>query len=237
MAQLFAGTSGFAYPSWKPDFYPSNLSARNFLSHYAQHLNSVEINYTFRRLPATSTLENWIRTTPTGFIFALKGHQRITHILRLKEAAQATEAFFDAIAPLGVAKRLGPILFQLPPQFRCNVEVLRAFLDLLPPDLRYAFEFRHDSWLCEAVYRLLEKHKIALCLAESEKFQVPEVITSDFVYCRLRKPDYTPADRRAIAAKVRHLLGEDKNVFAFFKHDETPAGALYAEELLQRIHA
>src|SRR6266699_2098796 len=144
MAQFFAGTSGFAFPSWKPDFYPSNLSAKNFLSHYAQHLNSVEINYTFRRLPAASTLENWVRATPPQFIFALKGHQRITHILRLKEVEQATERFFNAIAPLRAAKRLGPILFQLPPHFQCNLEVLGEFLALLPPDLRYAFEFRHD---------------------------------------------------------------------------------------------
>ena len=237
MAQLFAGTSGFAYSSWKPGFYPSNLSAKSFLSHYAQRLNSVEINYPFRRLPASSTLENWIRATPPGFIFALKGHQRITHILRLKEAAQATEAFFNATAPLRVAKRLGPILFQLPPHFHCDLKVLEKFLDLLPPDLRYAFEFRHDSWLCDPIYRLLEEHKIALCLAESERFQVPEIITSDFVYCRLRKPNYTPEDREAIAAKVRQILGQDKSVFAFFKHEETPAGAFYAEELLQRMHA
>jgi uncharacterized protein YecE (DUF72 family) len=237
MRQLFAGMSGFAYPSWKPGFYPPNVSAKNFLSHYSQRLNSVEINYTFRRLPAASTLESWIRATPPEFIFALKGHQRITHILRLKEAAESTEMFFKAIEPLRVSRRLGPILFQLPPQFQCDLEVLGAFLDRLPPDLRYAFEFRHDSWLCDPVYRLLEKHKIALCLAESEKFQVPEVITSDFVYCRLRKPDYTPEDRRAIAAKVRKLLDEDKNVFAFFKHEETPAGALYAEELLREMNA
>lgn len=236
MAQLFAGTSGFAYPTWKPDFYPRSLAAKNFLSHYAQRLNSVEINYTFRRLPTASALENWIRSTPPGFIFALKGHQRITHILRLKGTEEAAELFFNAIAPLQAAKRLGPILFQLPPYFRCDLEALRAFLDLLPSDLRYAFEFRHDSWLCNPVYRLLEKHKIALCLAESEKLRVPEVITSDFVYCRLRKPDYSPEDREAIAVKVRHILDQDKNVFAFFKHEETPAGALYVEELLQRIH-
>src|SRR5690349_11281697 len=100
MAQLFAGTSGFAYQSWKPDFYPSKLAAKHFLSHYAQHLNGVEINYTFRTLPSASTLENWVRATPPGFIFALKAHQRITHILRLKEAEQATGLFFNAIAPL-----------------------------------------------------------------------------------------------------------------------------------------
>ena len=237
MAQLFAGTSGFSYESWKPDFYPSNLSAKNFLSHYAQHLNSVEINYTFRRLPSPNTLEKWIKDTPPGFLFALKANQRITHILRLKEAEQATELFFSSIAPLRAAKRMGPILFQLPPQFQCNLEVLEAFLNRLPDELQYAFEFRHDSWLRDPVYRLLEKHKISLCLAESENFQVPEVITSNFVYCRLRKPEYTPEGRKAIAVKVRQLLDKDKDVFVFFKHEETPEGAYYAQELLRELNA
>jgi uncharacterized protein YecE (DUF72 family) len=237
MTQLFAGTSGFAYPSWKPDFYPSDLSARHFLLFYAKHLNSVEINYTFRRLPADTTLENWIRSTPPGFVFALKGHQRITHILRLKEAAKSTEMFLNSITPLKTARRLGPILFQLPPQLRCDLAVLGAFLDQLQSGFRYAFEFRHDSWFCMPVYRLLEKHKIALCLAESETFHVPQVVTSDFVYCRLRKPDYRPKDRRTIAAKVKKLLDEGRDVFVFFKHEENPAGALYAEELLQETRS
>jgi uncharacterized protein YecE (DUF72 family) len=112
---------------------------------------------------------------------------------------------------------------------------LTAFLEQLPTDLRYTFEFRHDSWLCAPVYRVLEKHRIALCLAESEKFQVPEVITSDFAYCRLRKTEYTPEDRQAIVSKVKKLLENGKDVFVFFKHEETPAGALYAEELLRDL--
>ena len=116
MSLLYAGTSGFAYPSWKPDFYPQKLAAKDFLKHYATRLNSVEINYTFRQLPRASTLENWVSATPEGFLFACKAHMRITHLLRLRES-EFTELFFRAIDPLRATRRLGPVLFQLPPNF------------------------------------------------------------------------------------------------------------------------
>src|SRR5208283_2099523 len=145
MATLYAGTSGFAYPAWKPGFYPAKLPAKQFLRHYAERLNSVEINYTFRRLPSASTLQSWAEATPPGFVFAVKANMRITHILRLKNAEQATELFLKMIDPLRTARRLGPILFQLPPALKCDVALLDGYLDLLPADLRYAFEFRHAS--------------------------------------------------------------------------------------------
>jgi uncharacterized protein YecE (DUF72 family) len=234
MALLFAGTSGFAYAQWKPLFYPAKLPANKFLDHYAKRLNSVEINYTFRRMPSAATLEKWVDATPPGFVFALKGHMRITHILRLKNAAEATGVFLRAIDPLRAARRLGPVLFQLPPQMRCDMDVLRAFVEILPEDLRYAFEFRHVSWLVDEVYRLLEGRNISLCVAESEKLEVPEVITADFVYYRLRKPEYTAEDIEAIAARAQELLGQGKDLFLMFKHEETPHGALHAEEVLRK---
>src|SRR6478672_5316012 len=174
MATLHAGTSGFAYPTWKPDFYPPKLPAKDFLKHYATRLNAVEINYTFRQLPKATTLENWIAATPEGFSFACKAHQRITHILRLKES-EFTSVFFKAIDPLRAARRLGPVLFQLPPNFKVEVATLAAFLEALPKDVRCVFEFRNASWMTDEVYRLLEKHEVSLCLAESEKFEVPQV--------------------------------------------------------------
>jgi uncharacterized protein YecE (DUF72 family) len=235
MAQLFAGTSGFAYPNWKPAFYPEKLPTRRFLEYYASRLNSVEINYTFRRLAAASTLQTWVEATPPEFRFAPKAHQRITHLQRLKDVSEFTAAFLRSIDPLRVTRRLGPILFQLPPHFRCELETLEAFLAGLPEDLRYAFEFRHASWLADPVYRLLEKHGAALCLAESEKLEIPPVITAGFVYFRLRKPQYTPEDRAAIAAEAQKLLDQGKEVFLYFKHEETPEGALYAEEMLARL--
>ena len=233
MPRLFAGTSGFAYAQWKPQFYPAKLPANKFLEHYAQRLNAVEINYTFRRMPAAATLENWVQATPPGFVFALKAHMRITHILRLKNAGEATGIFLRAIDPLRSARRLGPILFQLPPQMRCDLGLLEAFLAVLPDDLRYAFEFRHASWLVDDVYRQLERRNISLCVAESEKLEVPEVITADFVYYRLRKPSYTQEDVDAIAQRARELLGQGKDLFLMFKHEDTPEGALHAEEVLR----
>lgn len=159
---------------------------------------------------------------------------RLTHILRLKPS-EFTEVFFKAIDPLRAARRLGPVLFQLPPAMKCDEALLEGFLSTLPPDIRYAFEFRHVSWLVDPVYRLLEKHGIALCLAESEKLTIPEVITANFVYSRLRMPEYTAEDRKEIAARAGQLLQQGQDVYVFFKHEETAAGALYAEELLNRI--
>jgi uncharacterized protein YecE (DUF72 family) len=234
MPGLFSGTSGFAYPSWKPEFYPEKLPPKKFLSYYSGRLNAVEVNYTFRRLPSASTLENWVTETRAGFVFPLKAHMRITHILRLKPS-EFTELFFSAIDPLRTARRLGPVLFQLPPAMKCNEALLGDFLATLPTGVRYAFEFRHASWLTDAVYGLLEKHGAALCLAESEKLVIPKVITASFVYSRLRMPEYSPEDLSEIGDRVQQLLGEGRDVYVFFKHEETPAGALYAEELLRRF--
>src|SRR5271169_3002809 len=234
MPNLYSGTSGFAYPSWKPQFYPEKLPAKKFLSYYSHRLNAVEVNYTFRKLPSASTLENWVNDTRPGFVFPLKAHMRITHILRLK-TSEFTDVFFKAIDPLRSARRLGPVLFQLPPAMKCDEALLADFLATLPPGMRYAFEFRHVSWLVDPVYRLLEKHGVALCLAESEKLTIPEVVTANFVYSRLRMPEYSPDDRKEIASRVEQLMGRGQDVYVFFKHEETPAGALYAEELLHKI--
>ena len=229
---VFAGTSGFAYPAWKPAFYPKNVASKNFLSYYATRLNCVEINYTYRQLPKSSTLEGWVNTTPDGFVFAPKAHMKLTHILRLKNAADFTEVFLRAIDPLRSARRLGPILYQLPPNLKCDMGLLSEYLSLLPADLRFAFEFRHESWLNGPVYELLGKHQICLCLAESDRLEVPKVFTAGFTYFRLRKADYPEEARRRIAAQVRELSNSGRDVYVFFKHEDDPQGALYAEELL-----
>jgi len=232
MATLFAGTSGFAYPSWKPDFYPPKLPAKDFLKYYATRLNAVEVNYTFRQLPKATTLENWIAATPEGFTFVCKAHQKITHIFRLRES-EFTDVFFKAIDPLRTTRRLGPVLFQLAPNLKADVALLTAFVEKLPKDIHCAFEFRNKSWLVDEVYRLFEKHGIALCLAESDKFEVPEVLTAGFVYVRLRKEDYSVEERADVADRVRGMLAGGRDVYVFFKHEDTPAGAVYAEELLK----
>jgi uncharacterized protein YecE (DUF72 family) len=234
MANLFAGTSGFAYPTWKPDFYPPKLPAKDFLKHYATRLNAVEINYTFRQLPKATTLENWINATPEGFTFVCKAHQRITHILRLRES-EFTDVFFKAIDPLLTSRRLGPVLFQLAPNLKADLPTLTAFVEKLPKDIRCAFEFRNKTWLIDEVYRLFEKHGIALCLAESDKFEVPEVVTAGFVYVRLRKEDYSVEERAEVTDRVRGMLAGGRDVYVFFKHEDTPAGAVYAEALLKAL--
>jgi len=230
MPRLYCGTSGFAYASWKPDFYPPKLPAKDFLKHYATRLNAVEINYTFRQLPKAATLEKWVHATPDGFLFACKAHMRITHIHRLRES-EFTELFFKALEPLRATRRLGPVLFQLPPNLKVDFELLAAFLAKLPSDIRTTFEFRNATWLVDDVYRLLEQHRAALCLAESDKLETPRVITTDFLYARLRKQEYSPASRREIAEQARQQLAAGRDVFVFFKHEDTPEGALYAEEI------
>lgn len=238
MPHLYAGASGFAYPPWKPAFYPKNVPQSRFLEHYATRLNSVEINYTFRRSASESTLTKWRDATPEGFRFSIKAHQRITHFTRLKaEAAEPTAFFLQSIEPLHAAGRLGAVLFQLPPNMKLDLERLRSFLQLLPGGIRATFEFRHESWFEEATYAALRDHNAALCEAESDELTVPHVVTADFVYLRLRKASYEEADRIAIRGKVEGLLAAGQDVFLYFKHEETPEGALYAEDLLRSVSA
>lgn len=233
MSRLFAGTSGFAYPTWKPDFYPAKLAAAKFLSYYSTRLNSVEANFTFRRLAPAKVLEGWIAQTPEEFTFAPKAHQTITHFQRLKNPDDFSQAFLRSLTPLQTAGRLAPILFQLPPNFKADTGLLSEFLSTVPKNIRCSFEFRNASWLAEPVYTILQDSGVALCMAESEKMETPSVITAPFVYLRLRKPDYSPEEREAHRQSIERWLAEGKDVYCYFKHEEDPAGALYAEELLR----
>lgn len=230
---IYAGTSGWAYPQWKPGFYPAKLASTRFLEHYASRLNSVEVNYTFRHHPAEKTLTNWIAATPETFRFAAKANQVITHIKRLKDCQEPVQRFMSSVALLSSAKRLGPVLFQLPPFLKSDLGLLESFFAILPrgADCRFAMEFRHESWLAEPVYDLLRKHNIALCIAEAEKLVVPDVATADFVYYRFRMGEYSPAERKALHKRVAEHAAAGRDVFGFFKHEESPEGALYAEEL------
>ena len=233
MARVYAGTSGWAYPSWKPDFYPPKLSSAKFLSYYAGRLNSVELNYTFRRRVTAKLLAGWVAATPPDFKFAVKAHQTITHIKRLRDAAEFTREFISSLEPLAEAGKLGPILFQLPPFLKCDVPRLSEFLAELPRHARAAFEFRHASWFNEEVFDALRGANAALCQAESETLETPQVRTADFVYLRLRKESYSEESRNALALKVAQMA-RDTDVFTYFKHEETAEGAMYAESLLAR---
>jgi uncharacterized protein YecE (DUF72 family) len=234
MKIVYAGTSGWAYSSWKPDFYPPKLSSAKLLNYYAGRLNSVEVNYTFRTLPTEKLLVGWMSETPPHFKFAVKANQAITHIKRLRNADKVTSEFIDSLLPLKEADKLGPILFQLPPNLKCDLSLLADFQAGLSRHVRSAFEFRHDSWFQDDVFALLRKTNAGLCLAESEELETPDVQTADFCYLRLRKDSYSAKARKGITQKVRRLAQEGE-VFAYFKHEETPEGALYAEELLKAI--
>jgi len=231
MGNVYAGTSGWAYASWKPDFYPAKLPSAKFLSHYSTRLNSVEVNYTFRRFPSQKLLQGWIEATPPDFKFAFKAHQRITHILRLYDAAVQASDFFNALESVKEAKKLAPVLFQLPPNLKADSKLLEKFLGGLPREMRAAFEFRHTSWFKEEVYAVLRKANTALCQAESEDLVTPQVSTADFSYLRLRNEDYSAKARDEISARVEELAKKG-DVFTYFKHEDTPEGVLYAEGLL-----
>jgi uncharacterized protein YecE (DUF72 family) len=218
---IYAGTSGWGYASWKPDFYPAKLSSKKFLEYYASRLNSVEVNYTFRTIPTEKLLAGWIEATPPEFKFAIKAHQRITHFKRLRDAAGVTAEFLDSLKPLRKAKKLGPVLFQLRESFKCDVPLLKDFLKTLPRGTQAAFEFRNTSWFCDEVYEVLRKKNVALCQAESDDLETPNVVTADFSYLRLRKESYSVKARIEIAKKVSELVRKGV-FFAFFKHEETP---------------
>jgi uncharacterized protein YecE (DUF72 family) len=235
MAQLFVGTSGWAYPTWKPDFYPAKLAQKKFLEHYATQLNTVEVNFTFRQLVKETTIQNWIEQTPAHFRFGVKAHQVITHIKRLKGTEEFLPRFLATIAPLASAGKLGPVLFQLPPNLKADAVLLRDFLTTVPRALPAAFEFRHDSWFTDETWERLKSRGVALCVAETEERTTPDVVTGPFVYYRFRKPNYTEDERRGMLGRIGEHMAAGRDVFAYFKHEETPEGALSARNLLREV--
>jgi len=237
MPQLFVGTSGWAYPSWKPGFYPEKLAQTKFLTHYASQLNTVEVNLTFRQLLKDTTAQKWIAQTPEHFRFGIKAHQVITHIKRLKGAEEFVQRFFATIEPLAQAGKLGPVLFQLPPNMKADIAVFDAFLATLPRGVQVAFEFRHESWFGDDVFACLRQHNRALCIAETEERATPDVTTADFAYYRYRKPEYTAEERSTMLRRITEHRAAGRDVFAYFKHEETPQGAIYAVDVLRQADA
>jgi uncharacterized protein YecE (DUF72 family) len=234
--EIYVGCSGWAYPSWKPDFYPSTVPTKKLLTHYATRLNSVEVNYTFRSLPTASTVKAWLDATGDNFRFSFKAPQRITHILRLKNCEDALDRFRRALVPVAEAGRMGIILFQLPPNMKADAERLNGFLDGAGKlDFRMAFEFRHESWFCPDVYSALREHSAALCVAESDELATPEEHTAAFSCYRLRRSEYSADDLAGIRSKLKARAAEG-DVFAYFKHEDAPTGALRAVDVLDGLH-
>jgi uncharacterized protein YecE (DUF72 family) len=237
MAELYVGTSGWAYPSWKPAFYPEKLAQTKFLSYYSNQLNTVEVNFTFRQLLKETTVHKWLENTPSQFRFGVKAHQVITHIKRLKGAEDFVKRFVASLEAVERAGKLGAILFQLPPNLKFEPALLRDFLPIVPRGVRSAFEFRHVSWFNDETYSILKDCGSALCVAETEERVTPDVTTASFAYYRYRKPEYAADERAAMLDNMKKHLAAGRDVYAYFKHEETPQGALYAVDVLRSLHS
>ena len=226
--RLHVGTSGYNFPEWKGTFYPEKIKPAEMLPYYAGRLSTVEINYTFYRMPNAKTVSGWSQAVPDGFTFVLKTPQRITHIARLRDVDDSLRYFTETIRPLG--PRLGPILVQLPPNFKQDLARLKDFLTLFPADLRCAWEFRHASWFAEDTYAALRAANAALCIADTEEGHTPLVATADFGYFRLRDEGYGAAELETWAARLRELGQRWTEAFVFFKHEESGEGPRLAAE-------
>lgn len=229
--KLYVGTSGFGYRAWKGKFYPSDLQPADMLRYYGEHFRGVEMNNTFMRMPAPSVMKGWTTQVPRHFKFAIKAPRQITHARRLLNANEPLRRLLKTTAFL--KDRLGPLLFQLPPNFKADVPRLRDFLGLLPRRPRIAFEFRHPSWFDDDVFSLLRKHRAALCIADTDEddVRVPFVATTDFGYLRLRRTTY----RKPQLARWAEQIQAEKwrETFVFFKHEDEARGPRFAQILWQ----
>jgi uncharacterized protein YecE (DUF72 family) len=230
---LWVGTSGYNYPEWKGSFYPQRLPAAKMLPYYAQRLNTVEINYTYYRMPNAKILKSWDDATPQVYKLTLKAPKRITHDARLRNCEEHVKFFTETAVKLG--PKLGALLFQLPPAFKQDLAILDAFLALLPPGLCAAFEFRHGSWLNEEVYARLRERNLALCVADGTTMATPIVITADYAYFRLRDEGYTPQEISDWAHRIRAQTSACNDVYVYFKHEETGTGPQFAKLFLEAL--
>ena len=202
------------------------------LSFYAKHFSTVEINYTFYRMPTESTLLNFTKSVPDGFRFALKANQKITHIQRLRNCESTMKRFLEVASVLNEGDHLGPVLVQLPPNFKFDRPLLEDFLALRPDAFAFAFEVRHPSWYTDETYEVLRRHKTDLCLSETDKQTPPEVLTAGFTYARLRLENYTPRQIAAWRKRFDAWLAQGVDVYAYFKHEDAGKAPAYARKLL-----
>jgi uncharacterized protein YecE (DUF72 family) len=238
--RVLAGASGFSYKPWKGPFYPVDLPDAEMLAYYAARLPAVEINNTFYRLPKAKVLEDWAAQTPDGFRFVLKASRKITHIHRLKDVGEMLAYLFETAATMG--PKLGPMLFQLPPYMKKDLDRLRAFLELVPEDRRVALEFRNVSWFDDEIFDALRAHGAALCYAETDSEEgdgsnetAPLVATASFGYLRLRRADYGDRELEAWAARIR---GENwSEAYVFFKHEDDGTAPKFAHRLMEIVGA
>jgi uncharacterized protein YecE (DUF72 family) len=227
--KILTGTSGFSYKEWKGSFYPQKLPQKDMLAFYASQLPAVEINHTFYRLPKVSVLDVWAEQVPEGFRFVLKASRRITHFKRLKEAGDENGYLVETAMRLG--SRLGPILYQLPPNMKKDRERLEGFLEILPDSIEAAFEFRHPSWFDEEICAALRSHNCALCIADTEEADSKRVVSADWGYLRLRRSSYSETDLEEWLEWIRDQ--EWSETFVFFKHEDEGTGPRLARRFLE----
>ncbi|MGB9473735.1 MAG: DUF72 domain-containing protein [Candidatus Udaeobacter sp.] len=233
--KCWIGTSGFQYAEWKGNFYPEDLPSAKMLPFYAERLSTTEINYTFHRIPAPKTIDNWKALTPGNFRFALKAPQKITHWLKLRDCADTLRYFYDVVSLLG--EKLGPVLFQLPPNFKKETFVLGDFLNGLPAGMHAAFEFRHESWFDDEVFEALRTRGAALCIADTEKLETPRVATTGWGYLRLRREDYAHSDVERWAHFVQEQTDNWTDAFIYFKHEEAGIGPKLAKQMVELLES
>jgi uncharacterized protein YecE (DUF72 family) len=232
--QVHVGTSGYNFPEWKGTFYPEKLPAAQMLPYYAERLSTVEINYTFYRIPNAKTIAGWDAATPAGFTLVLKAPQRITHIARLKDIDDPLRYFLETARKLG--QKLGPVLFQLPPNFKKDLARLGDLLTQFPPDLRCAWEFRHESWYSDDVYEMLRRGNAALCVADTENGTTPLVATARWGYFRLRDEGYGADDLVRWVETVRRVGAAWEDAYVFFKHEESGIGPKLAQQFAELLN-
>jgi uncharacterized protein YecE (DUF72 family) len=232
---IWIGTSGYNYPEWKGSFYPGNLAAAKMLPYYAARFPTVEINYTFYRMPNEKLVGGWAAQTPSPFKLTLKAPRRITHDNRLKDCGELVRALCAVAATLG--DKLGALLFQLPPSAKKDLGLFDAFLADLPPKVCAAFEFRHASWLQDDVFERLSSRNLAVCVADSEKMSTPVRVTADYAYFRLRDEGYGPDDVKRWAEVITRETGACRDVFVYFKHEEQGKGPEFARMLMEHVPA
>ena len=232
---IWVGTSGYNYPEWKGSFYPDTLPAAKMLPYYAERFPTVEINYTFYRMPNEKLVSGWAAQTPEPYRITLKAPRRITHDSRLKNCGELVQGFCRVAASLG--PKLGALLFQLPPNMKKDLAVFDAFLADLPPRLCAAFEFRHPSWFDDEVFERLRARNLALCVSDSEKLSAPVVVTADYAYFRLRDEGYTPDDIARWADTIASATSGCTDVFVYFKHEDEGKGPEFAQLLLEKLRS
>jgi uncharacterized protein YecE (DUF72 family) len=238
--KLHIGTSGWHYKSWKGKFYPENIDDKQLLMYYQKYFNTTEINNTFYKIPSKDTLESWYNMVNNNFIYTVKASRYITHMKKLKDSKEPVENFINPLQSLG--DKLCVILFQLPPRWKFNKDRLNYFLNILPKDYRYSFEFRDKDWFNNETYNILNDHNASFCIYDLEGETSPIEITSDFVYCRFHGPnrkyegEYGKHKLKIWVDRIKNWLGKGKEVFIYFNNDKNCEAPKDANRLIELIN-